>query len=296
MNQIKKRQLNTSLVFFGFTAPALLAILLSVEVPFLMSLVYSFTKWNGLDKVPEFIGMANYIEILKNDPDMIASLGFTLKLAVFTVIFTNIIALALAVVLDSDIRGKNFLRVCFYIPNIISLIVIGYVWRFIFSKGFDSLYEMTNMEIFLLSWLGDGKMAFLSTAIVSVWQQLGFYMVIYIAGLQTVPQDLIEAAYIDGANAWKRFLNVTLPMIMPSVTVAVFYSLSNGLKVFDVILSLTNGGPGSATMSIALDIYRTAFVISRFGYGAAKSVILFMLILLLTVFQVRIFKKKEVEL
>jgi raffinose/stachyose/melibiose transport system permease protein len=152
------------------------------------------------------------------------------------------------------------------------------------------------MDIFLLSWLGDADMAFISIVLVSVWQQLGFYMVIYIAGLQTVPKDLTEAALIDGAGPVARFFKITLPMIMPSVTVAVFYSLSNGLKIFDIVLSLTSGGPGNATASIALDIYRTAFVTSRFGYGTAKSVILFLIILLLTVFQVRMFKQREVEL
>ena len=296
MNRTKRRQINSTLVFLGFSMPALLAILLSVEVPFIMSVVYSFTKWNGLDKVPVFIGLANYVEIFTNDPDMMDAFGFTLKMAIFTVLFTNIIALTLAVLLDSRIRGKNLLRVMFYIPNIISLVVIGYVWRFIFSRGFDSFYELTNMNIFMLSWLGDRNMAFLSVVLVSIWQQLGFYMVIYIAGLQTVPRDLIEAADIDGAGPIMKFFRITLPMIMASVTVAVFYSLSNGLKVFDVILSLTSGGPGNATTSITLDIYRTGFVISRFGYGTAKSVILFLFILLLTVFQVKMFKRREVEL
>ncbi len=295
MNQLTKRKISTGVVFAGFTLPALIAILISVEVPFLMSIFYSFTKWNGLDKVPEFIGLANYIELFENDPDMINSLLFTMKLSVFTVIFTNVTALLLAVLLDSNIKGKNALRVAFYVPNIISMIVIGYIWRFIFSKGFDSFFELTNAPVFMLSWLGDANMAFLSVALVSVWQALGFYMVIYIAGLQTVPSDLIEAAMIDGASAVSRFFHITLPLIMPSITVAVFYSLSNGLKAFDVIFSLTNGGPGNATATIALDIYKTAFIISRFGYGTAKSVILFLLILLLTFFQVKMFKSREVE-
>lgn len=295
MKQITKRKLKSSLVFLGFTLPALAAILLSVEVPFFLSIVSSFTKWNGLDKVPVFIGLANYKEIFTDDPEMIRSLFFTIKLAFFTVIFTNVIALTLAVLLDGDIKGKNALRAAFYIPNIISLIVIGYIWRFILSKGFDSFYELSNWNIFMLSWLGDGDMAFISIILISVWQSLGFYLVIYIAGLQTVPKNLIEAAMIDGASSISRFIRVTLPLIMPSITVAVFYSLSNGLKVFDVIFSLTNGGPGTATTSIALDIYRTAFVINRFGYGSAKSVVLFLLILLLTFFQVSMFKKREVE-
>ncbi|HOV66530.1 MAG TPA: sugar ABC transporter permease, partial [Bacillota bacterium] len=212
-----------------------------------------------------------------------------------TVIFTNIFALLLAVVLNSEIKGRNALRAAFYIPNIISLIVIGYIWRFIFTSGFDSLYQLTHFKLFELSWLGNGNMAFISVVIVSVWHAIGFYMVIYLAGLQTVPKELIEAAMIDGASLITRFFKITLPMIMPSITVCIFYSLSNGLKAFDVIFSLTDGGPGTATTSIALDIYRTAFVVSRFGYGTAKSVVLFLVILLLTFFQVRVFTSREVE-
>jgi raffinose/stachyose/melibiose transport system permease protein len=147
----------------------------------------------------------------------------------------------------------------------------------------------------MFSWLGDVKLVYFSVLMVSVWHSLGFYLVVYIAGLQTVPRDLIEAAMIDGASSVGRFFRVTLPLIMPSITVSIFHSLSNGLKAFDVILSLTNGGPGNSTTTIALDIYRTAFVINRFGYGTAKSVILFLIILILSLFQVRMFKQREVE-
>lgn len=295
MNSLTKKKLNKAVVFVGFTLPAFLAILLSVEIPFIMSIVYSFTKWNGLDKVPVFIGFANYIEALTDDPAMLKALWFTLQFTFFTVIITNILALALAVILDGDIKGKNILRAAFYVPNIISLIIIGYIWRFIYGNAFDSFFAATGLPIFMLSWLGDTHLVLFSVVIVSVWHSLGFYLVVYIAGLQTVPKDLIEAAMIDGANPVSRFFRITLPIIMPSITVAIFHSLSNGLKAFDVIFSLTNGGPGNATTTIALDIYRTAFVINRFGYGTAKSVILFLLILSLTFFQVRMFKQMEVE-
>jgi raffinose/stachyose/melibiose transport system permease protein len=295
MTRLAKKNLVRSLTFAAFTVPAAAAILLSVEVPFLMSVVYSFTKWNGLDRVPVFIGIANYAEIFLDDPDMMASLVFTFQQTFWRVILTNVIALGLAVLLDGELRGKNALRAAFYIPNIISLIVIGYIWRFIFSKGFDSLHALTGWNVFMLSWLGDAKLAGLSVLLVSVWQSIGFYLVIYIAGLQIVPRDLIEAAMIDGAGSASRFARITVPLIMPSITVAVFHSLSNSLKAFDVIFSLTNGGPGNSTTSVALDIYKTAFVVSRFGYGTAKSVVLFVLILLLTIFQVRMFKQREIE-
>ena len=277
------------------TAPALIVILLFVEIPFLMSIAYSFTKWNGLDKAVKWIGLANYTELLTTDPGLGAAMIFTLFFTVLAVAATNVIALLFAVVLDMNIRGKNVLRAAFYIPNIISLIIIGYVWRFIFSRGFDSFGALTHLGIFQLSWLGDPHLTFVSVVFVTVWQSIGFYMVIYIAGLQTVPREQVEAAVIDGAAPVTRFLRITLPLILPSVTVAIFYSLSNALKTFDVIFSLTFGGPGTATTSIALDIYKTAFSDSRFGYGSAKSVVLFLLILSVTVFQLTAFKRREVQ-
>lgn len=291
----KKINYKKGFEFWGFTLPAIIAILLFVEIPFIMSVAYSFTKWNGLDKVPKFIGLENYKEMLTDDKVMVQALIFTFIFTIFFVIAVNVIALLLAIVLDSKIAGRNIFRAAFYIPNIISLIVIGYIWRFIFSNGFESFGQLTNLGIFTLSWLGDSKLAFISIILVSVWQATGFYMVIYIAGLQTVPKELIEAAYIDGAGSFRRFTAVVLPLIMPSITVCVFYSISNGFKIFDIILSLTSGGPGTATTSIALDIYKTAFNDNRFGYGAAKSVLLFAIILVVTIFQLTVFKKKEVE-
>jgi ABC-type sugar transport systems, permease components len=290
-----KKNLRKTLEFTSFTVPALITVLLFVEIPFIMSVLYSFTKWNGLDKVPKFIGLANYKELLTDDKDMVNALLFTLAFTVLMVLLTNIIAMLLAVLLDSKIKGRNVLRAMFYVPNIISLIVIGYMWRFIFSKAFDSFYQLTQAGIFQLSWLGDSKIVFFSVVLVSVWQAVGFYLVIYIAGLQTVSKDLIEASVIDGATGIVRFVKITLPLIMPSITVCVFYSLSNALKAFDVIFSLTYGGPGTSTTSIALDIYKTAFISNRFGYGSAKSVVLFLIIMIVTVLQVTIFKKREVE-
>ncbi len=291
----RRARIARGLELFWMTAPALIAILLFVEIPFIMSVTFSFTKWNGLDKAVKFIGLANYAELLTNDPALVSAMIFTLLFTVLAVAATNVIALLLAVILDANIRGKNVLRAAFYIPNIISLIIIGYIWRFIFSRGFDSFFALTRLGVFQLSWLGDSHLAFFSVAIVSVWQSIGFYMVIYIAGLQTVPREQLEAAVIDGTSVVSRFFRITLPLILPSVTVAVFYSLSNALKAFDVIFSLTFGGPGTATTSIALDIYKTAFSDSRFGYGSAKSVVLFLLIFAVTVFQLNAFKRREVE-
>jgi raffinose/stachyose/melibiose transport system permease protein len=290
-----RKHLSRGLEFAALTAPAALAVGLVVMLPFAMSFVNSFMKWNGLDKKPVFIGLANYVELLTDDRGLVAALGFTLLFTVIIVVLTNVFALLLALALNQPLKGRDFLRAAFYVPNIISLIVIGYIWRFIFSRGFDSMYQLTGVGAFNLSWLGDSRLAFASTVLVSLWQAIGFYLVIYIAGLQTIPRELLEAATLDGAGAVQRFFSVTLPLLMPSVTVCVFYSLSNALKTFDVIFSLTFGGPGTATTSITLDIYKTAFSDSRFGYGMAKSVMLFLLILCITLVQITVFKRKEVE-
>ena len=220
MTAVKARRAR-GLEFLWMTAPAVIVILLFVEIPFLMSITYSFTRWNGLDKAAKLIGLANYRELLVGDPAFGSALVFTLIFTLLAVVAINVIALLLAVILDMKIRGRNLLRAAFYIPNIISLIVIGYVWRFIFSRGFDSLGAITHLGVFQLSWLGDSHLAFFSVALVSVWQSIGFYLVIYIAGLQTVPRELLEAAIIDGTSPVSRFFRVTLPLIMPSVTVAV---------------------------------------------------------------------------
>jgi len=165
-----------------------------------MSVAYSFTNGTALDKVPQFIAWPT-IGIIHGRSDMAHAFVFTIAFTALMVLLTNVVAMLLAVVLDGGIKGRNVLRAAFYLPNIISLIIIGYVWRFIFSKGFDSFLNATHAGIFGLSWLGDGKLAFFSVLAVSVWQSIGFYLVIYIAGLQTVPRDIIEASLLDGVGA-----------------------------------------------------------------------------------------------
>jgi raffinose/stachyose/melibiose transport system permease protein len=289
-----KRRLTDAFGFAWLALPAVALVIVFVILPFIMSVTYSFTKWNGLDKVPEFIGFANYARLLK-DTDMAKTLAFTFTYAFFVVVLTNIIALFLAVLLDSGVKGQEVLRTALFLPYIISLIVVGFIWKFLLSKGFTSLFDLTHLPVFGLSWLGDGKLAFISVVVVSVWQAIGFYIVIYVAGLQTVPREVIEAATIDGAGRLRRFFSITLPLIMASVTICVFYSITNALKAFDVIFVLTEGGPGTATTSVALNIYQTAFIYSKFGYGTAQSVVLFLFILVVTVLQLTVFKSREVE-
>lgn len=281
--------------FFVFVAPAMIFILIAAIIPFLMSLYYSLTKWNGVGKNIKFIGLDNFIELFTTDTGSLQSLLFTLLYGVLNVILTNVIAITLAVILTKGLKSKAVLRAAFFIPNIISLVIIGFIWKFVFTRVFEALHEATHWSLFQWSWLGDQHLAFISIVLVSVWQSVGFYMMIYITGLQSIPSELNEAASIDGVEGLKRFFKITLPLLMPSLTVAFFLTIANSLKVFDIIYTLTFGGPGGATTSITMDIYNEAFVNNRFGYATAKSLLFVVLILLITILQVKFFKSKEVE-
>ncbi len=278
-----------------FVLPALLLIITMSELPFLLNFFYSFTKWSGLAKTPVYIGLQNYFVTLK-DPNFLNSLLFTFKYTICVVILTNVLAMALAIILDKPLRLKNLFRTVFFMPNIIGLIIIGFIWRYIFTRGFDAFYNLTQLPIFSWSWLGDHKLAWISLVLVAVWQSVGYMMVIYIAGLQTIPQDVLESAALEGVTGLRMFFSIILPLIMPSVTICFFLTMANNLKVFDLVYALTGGGPGTSTTSISVNIYRESFQASRYGYGTAQAVLFFLIILALTLIQLRIFKQREVEL
>lgn len=294
MNVVKNKWKDRA-VFLSFVAPVIILILISAEIPFLMSLYYSFTKWNGISKNITFIGFKNFIELFTQDKDALKAFLFTVEFSVFNIIGTNVLALVLAVFLTKKLKLNNVLRAAFFVPYIVSLVIIGFIWKFIFSSAFTSMFNLTHWDFFNWSWLGTPNLAFVSVVLVSIWQSVGFYMMIYITGLQAIPNDLNEAAGIDGANAFQRFFKITLPLLIPSLTVALFMSISNSLKIFDIIFTLTFGGPGKSTTSTTMDIYSEAFVNNRFGYATAKSLVFVVIILLITFIQVKFFKSKEVE-
>lgn len=289
------RKRGEKLEFGAFTLPILIAIIAVFYYPFVMTIRYSLTKWNGISKHPKFIGLDNFKQIFMGDANFSQAAWFTIKYAILYIVIINVLAILLALVLDMKLKTTNWLRAAFFIPYILSLVIVGFIWKFIFMQGFESLGDSTGWGIFDLSWLGEPGLAFVSILFVSIWQSIGFYMVIYIAGLQSVPDDLKEAATVDGAGPVRRFFNVTLPLLAPSITISVFMALTNSIKVFDVILSLTGGGPGGTTYSVAYDIYRDTFQNNLYGYGTAKALILFVAVLIITAIQLTIFKRREVE-
>jgi raffinose/stachyose/melibiose transport system permease protein len=279
-----------------YTLPAIILVALTIYIPFVMSGYYSLTEWNGISKVPVFIGLDNFRAIFTGNPAFLSALWFTARYALFFIILSNVLALTLAVALTKKFKLANTLRGMFFVPYIMSMTIVGFIWKFIFSQGFDKFAEMTGWAVWNWSWLGDAGLAFWSVVIVGTWQSLGFYIVLYVAGLQTVPTDVLEAAQIDGANGRQRFFKVVLPLLGPSVTTCVFMSLTNSLKVFDIILALTKGGPGGATYSATLEIYREAFQNNHFGLGSAKAIVFFVMVLALTQLVLRLFERREVDL
>ncbi len=291
-----KRKTKENLETVLFSMPAVILVCLMMYLPFVLSGYYSLTEWNGISKDAVFIGWDNFKTIFVDSRDFTSSLWFTTKYTFVFVVFSNIFALMLAVVLTKKFRGANFFRGIFFIPYIMSMTIVGFIWKFIFTSGFEKLYEMTGWGLWNLSWLGDSSIVFYSVAFVGVWQSLGFYIVLYIAGLQAVPKDVMEAAVVDGASGMQTFFRVTLPLLGPSFTTCIFMSLTNGLKVFDIILALTKGGPGTASNSVTMQIYKEAFTNNNYGLGSAQSIVYFLFVLIVTQLVLKAFSRKGVDL
>ena len=284
---------NKSASFWLFLAPTFVAALIIVFIPAIMGLFYSFTDWNGIT-FSHFIGWQNYASLLK-DQDFISAFWFTVKFVIVTVILLNVIGLALALLVTQKFKSSNLLRTVFFMPNLIGGLILGFIWQFIFTEGFDAIGKVLHIPG-MSSWLTTPRTGFWGLVILTVWQMAGYIMIIYIAYLQNVPDDLIEAAEIDGASPFQRFRYITFPMIAPAFTICMFLTLSNGFKIYDQNLSLTNGGPYNSTQMLALNIVNTAYNQNDFARAEAKAVIFFIVVAAISLVQVVYNKKREVDL
>jgi raffinose/stachyose/melibiose transport system permease protein len=283
-------------ILLVYVLPALIVYLLFKLYPAILGFYYSLTDWNGIDQSYEMVGLANFKEIFA-DVYFWESIQFTLKYVVVILVISNVLALLLAVLIESRAKGRGLFRTLFYMPNMISMIIGGYMWVFIFTRVIYYLADNWGLAFLDQSWIGDPRYSFIAIIIVSSWGTVGYLMLIYMAALQGVPLQLKEAAVLDGANSWNVFRNVTFPMIQHAFTICIFWSLSSAFQVFDVIYALTGGGPGRATQSVAMNIYEEAFKGNiRYGYATAKSTILFVIVFLLTLAQLKMMKRKEQEL
>lgn len=283
---------------FMFIAPAFILFTLFIIVPTLSSVYYSLTSWDGVSPTVKFVGLANFKEIFTS-----ARFGNALKntiiLTVFITVFENIFALALALIVDHVRWGKNFFRSAFYIPVLISGIVSGFIWKIMYNYNFGALNALLNMlglENFRQDWLGNSKLTLFMVGIVLIWKGVGYYMVIYLASLQSVSTDLIEAAQIDGASPWQRFKSITIPMISGAFTINFTLSLINGLKVFDQINVMTDGGPGFTTETLVYLLYKVGFNEGRQGFGTAVGLVLLFIIIILNTAQQKFLRGREVQM
>ncbi|RHW40302.1 sugar ABC transporter permease [Neobacillus notoginsengisoli] len=281
------------LSYWLFLAPVLLALSMVVILPLGLGVYYSFTNWNGIE-TGGFIGFENYVKVFQ-DKKFMDALWFTVKFSIVSIILINFIGLSLALIVTSRIKSSNFLRTIFFMPNLIGGLILGFIWQFIFMKVFDGIGSLMGVES-LQGWLSTTQTGFWGLVILMSWQMSGYIMVIYIAYLEGVPNELLEAAEIDGAGPFQRLQYIVFPLVAPAFTVSMFLTLSNTFKLYDQNLSLTAGGPYNSTQMVAMEIFKTAFVELNMSYAQAKAVIFFIIVAIISLTQVYINKKREVEL
>ena len=280
--------------FCGFALPGMFCFFAVVIVPFLYGVYLTLTDWNGVSAVKNLVWFDNFASVLK-DTQFWSSLLLTFKYVIFVVIIVNVLAFGIAYLLTRGIKGQNFFRAGFFTPNLIGGLVLGYIWQFVFSRVFVGVGEATGWSLFESSWLSDPSLAFAALVLVSVWQLSGYMILIYVAGFMGLNQDVMEAASIDGATGWVKLKSIILPLMMSSITICLFLTLSRAFMVYDVNLSLTAGAPYGTTEMAAMHVYEKAFTSRQFGVGQAEALILFVIVAIISGIQVYITKRQEVE-
>ena len=294
----KEKKFRLDKVAIAFIAPAFFFYTLFIIVPTLSSVYYSFTSWDGINPNIRFIGLANYREIFTS-ARFANALKNTVILTLFISILENAFALALALIVDNVRWMKNLFRSAFYIPVLISGIVSGFIWKIMYNYNFgaiNSILESIGLGEWKQDWLGNTRLTLIMVGVVLVWKGAGYYMIIYLATLQSVSTDIIEAAEIDGAGPIQKFRSITLPLISGAFTINFTLSLINGLKVFDQISVMTDGGPGFTTETLVYLLYKVGFNEGRQGFGTAVGIVLLFIIIILNTIQQKFLRSREVQL
>ena len=277
----------SKLGFWLFLAPCLITFLTVVLIPMICGFYYSFTDWDGMSSSVNFVGLDNFIRLFTKEEQFWVSFGFTALFTLVSLVLINMVGFALALLVTKKFKGANILRSVFFMPNLIGGIVLGYIWQLIIN-GVLYKYEVTLTY--------SPTYGFWGLVILMNWQMIGYMMVIYIAGIQNIPKDVMEAAKIDGAKPFQILKRVTIPLVMPSFTICLFLTMSNSFKLFDQNLALTAGAPSKKTAMMALDIYNTFYgSVGSEGIGQAKAVLFFIIVALVAFIQLRITRDKEVE-
>ena len=258
-------------------------------IPFLVGVMLTFTDWNGITPIDSFnynwIGLENFAKALSS-PEFLSVLWLTLRYVVLVIVFTNVIAFGLALLVSSKLPLRNIFRAAFFVPNLIGGIILGFVWQFIFATFVPHIGELTGIELLKFSWLVETPKAFTALVIVSVWQLSGYMMLLYIAGLTGISEEVLEAASIDGASSIRQLFYIKIPLLIHAFAISIFLTLRNSFMVFDVNLSLTDGGPFRSTEMMTLHIFNEAFVAQNFGTSQAKALVLFLIVAVIAIAQV----------
>lgn len=280
-------------VFLIIAIPAFILFFTFHTYPALQGIFYSFTDWKGYGSW-NFVGVKNYLNVFKDDRAGDAYL-FTFKFAILSTIIVNIISLLVAMGLSAKIKFHKTLRAIYFMPFILSILIVGFIFNFIFAHLLPQIGESLGLEVLSKNILGDPNLAWIGIVIVAVWQAVAFNTILYLAGLVCISEDLYEAASIDGAGVWTKFWKITFPMIAPFFTINMVLSMKGFLQVFDQIVALTGGGPGKSTESISLLIYRGGFEGGEFAYQSANAVIYFIVIIIVSLIQLKFLNKREAE-
>ena len=280
--------------FLLITIPILALFICFNTVPLIKGVIYSFTNYKGFGNY-NYVGFQNYIDLF-SDARIGKSYLFTFKLAIITTIVVNVVSLLLALALNSRIRAKGFFRAAYFLPNILGALVVGYIFNYFFTYIVPAIANMVGMDSLSTSILASKNTAWIGIMIVCAWQAIAMNTIIYISGLQTVPVDVYEAGSLDGATGWKQFWKLTFPLIVPFFTINMVLCVKNFLMVFDQIMALTKGGPAQSTESISYLIYNNGMSGGQFGFQSANAVVFFILIVTVSVFQMKMSGKKEEQL
>lgn len=291
-NRLRSQTVNKT--FYWMVIPALLIFVVLHTVPALTGIFYSFTNYAGYGEW-DFVGISNYVNLFKDDR-ILASYGFTFLFAVTSTIVVNVGALFIALLLNAKIKFQTAFRGIFFIPNVLSVLIVGYVFNYLLSNNLPLIGKALGIEWLSSSILSNPDLAWLGIVGVTAWQSIAFSVIIYLAGLQTVPPELYEAASLDGASPWRQFTSITFPMISAFFTINMVLALKGLLQAFDQIVALTNGGPGTSTESVAMVIYRGGFQGGEYGYQMANSVVYLVVIVVLSLLQMRTLQRKEADI
>ncbi len=278
--------------------PGLAVYFLFFLYPSASALFYSFTDWDGLTSDFQFVGADHYINIAANDSIFAKAFGNNVKFMLFVVIFQTLFSLIFAMFLIKNTKINIFLRALYFFPTILSSVSVAFIWSFFYDPSLgvlNNVLKSIGLGFLAQNWLGDENLAIYSIAVVQVWFHTGQMLIVFLAGLQNIPQDLYEVARIEGASRWQRFRNVTWPMLAPAATIVIAYTTVQSFKAFDLIYAMTRGGPNYATEILATLVYSTAFKSFKFGYASAEAVIFMLVVALITFIQFRALRANRVN-